>query len=300
MEIRYLKHNEIDIQKWDRCIKKSVNGTIYGYSWFLDIVSEDWDALVDERYETVMPITYKEIAGIKILIQPPYATNLGVYSVNVLEESIVDAFASKIPGNFRYIRINLNKFNKIASQFFKVKRGRVYELDLIRPYAKITARYSEKVKRTLREGAENRISVIGGMNSVDLISLYLKEKGFLWKFLFRQRIKKIRMIIAAAVKYRVGKIYGAYTRENNLCAAGLFVWSHQKIFFLAFGIDKVGKKEHALEVLIDEFIKLNAEQNATLRFEYSSQSRYAHMYSGFGGKMYEFIRLRKYNFPFNL
>lgn len=300
MEIRYLKHNEIDIQRWDRCIRKSVNGTIYGYSWFLDIVSEDWDALVDERYETVMPITYKEIAGIKILIQPPYATNLGVYSVNVLEESIVDAFASKIPGNFRYIRINLNKFNKIASQFFKVKHGCVYELDLIRPYAKITSRYSEKIKRALKEGAENRISVIGGMNSVDLISLYLKENGFLWTLFFRKRIKKIRMIIAAAVKYRVGKIYGAYTRENNLCAAGLFVWSHQKIFFLAFGIDKVGKKEHALEVLIDEFIKLNAEQNATLRFEYSSQSRYVQLYSGFGGKKYEFIRLRKYNFPFNL
>ncbi len=300
MEIRYLKHNEIDIQKWDRCIKKSVNGTIYGYSWFLDIVSENWDALVDEKYETVMPITFKQIAGVKIFVQPPYATNLGVYSINVLEESVVNAFAAKIPGNIRYIRINLNKFNKIATQFFKVKHGTVYELDLIRPYAKITSRYAEKMISALKEGSENRISVVAGMNSVDLISLYLKEKGLLWKLFFRQRIKKIRMLIAASVKFRVGQIYGAYTRENNLCAAGLFVWSHQKIFLLVFGIDKVGKKEHALEVLIDEFIKLNAEQNLTLRFEYTSQSKYGDLYSGFGGKKYQFIKIRKYNFPFNL
>lgn len=300
MEIRYLRHSEIDIQKWDRCIKKSVNGTIYGYSWFLDIVSEDWDALVDEKYETVMPITYKQIAGIKVLVQPPYATNLGVYSVNVLEESIVNAFAAKIPSNIRYIRINLNKFNKIASHFFNVKYGVVYELDLIRSYAKITSRYSYKIRRALSAGAENRISVVAGMNSVDLISLYLKEKGLLWKLFFRQRIKKMRMLIAASVKYRVGQIYGAYTRENNLCAAGLFVWSHQKIFLLVFGIDKVGKKEYALEVLIDEFIKLNAEQNMTLRFEYTLQSKYADLYSGFGGNKYEFFKIRKYNFPFNL
>lgn len=300
MEIRYLKHNEIDIQKWDRCIKKSVNGTIYGYSWFLDIVSENWDALVDDKYETVMPITYKEIAGIKILVQPPYATNLGVYSVNVLEESVVNAYAAKIPGNIRYIRINLNKFNKIASQFIKVIHGNVYELDLIRSYAKITSCYTEKMKGALKEGSENRISVVAGMNSVDLISLYLREKGLLWKLFFRQRIKKIRMLIAASVKFRVGQIYGAYTRENNLCAAGLFVWSHQKIILLVFGIDKVGKKEYALEVLIDEFIKLNAGQNLTLRFEYTSQSKYADLYSGFGGKKYQFIKIRKYNFPFNL
>jgi hypothetical protein len=300
VDIRYLKHDEIDFQKWDRCIKKSVNGTIYGYSWFLNIVSEDWDALVDEKYETVMPLTCKQIAGIKIFIQPPYATNLGVYSINALNEAVVNAFANHIPRNIRYIKVNLNKFNKIASHFFRIKRGNVYELDLIRSYPKITSHYTEKVKKTLKVGTENQISVVAGMNSVDLISLYLKDKGLLWKLLFRQRIKKIRMLIASAVKYRVGQIYGAYTRENNLCAAGLFVWSHQKIFFLAFGIDKTGKKEHALEVLIDEFIKLHAEQNLTLRFEYTSQAKYSELYSGLGAKKYEFMKIRKYNFPFNL
>lgn len=300
MEIRYLKHNEIDIQKWDRCIKKSVNGTIYGYSWFLDIVSEDWDALVDEKYETVMPITYKKVMGIKVLVQPPYATNLGVYSVNVLDELIVNAFAAKIPENIRYIHINLSKFNKIASQFYKLQHGIVYELDLIRSYEKITSRYSDRMKIALKEAVNNRISVVAGMNSVDFISIYLKEKGFFWKLLFWKRIKKIRMIIAASVKYRVGHIFGAYTRENNLCAAALFVWSHQKIFFLALGIDKVGKRENALEMLIDEVIRLNAGQSVTLRFEHSSQPKYGHLYSGLGGKKYEFIKIRKYNFPFNL
>jgi predicted aldo/keto reductase-like oxidoreductase len=104
------------------------------------------------------------------------------------------------------------------------------------------------------------------------------------------------MLIATVVKYKVGQIYGAYTRENTLCAAALFVWSHQKVFLLLFGFDKIGKKEQALEVLIDEFIKLHAEQNLTLRFEFTLQKKYSGLYSGFGGQRYEFLKIRRINF----
>jgi hypothetical protein len=35
-------------------------------------------------------------------------------------------------------------------------------------------------------------------------------------------------------------------------------------------LNKVAIKEHSLEVIIDEFIKLHADQNITLRFEFRS------------------------------
>ena len=47
MNIRYVKHNDIDFKKWDKCITKAINGSVYGYSWFLDIVAKEWDALLD-------------------------------------------------------------------------------------------------------------------------------------------------------------------------------------------------------------------------------------------------------------
>ncbi|OIP03307.1 MAG: hypothetical protein AUJ97_04685 [Bacteroidetes bacterium CG2_30_32_10] len=60
MEIRYLKHKEIDKDKWDNCIEKAFNGIIYAYSWYLDIVSENWDALIEDDYKTVFPLTQKK------------------------------------------------------------------------------------------------------------------------------------------------------------------------------------------------------------------------------------------------
>ena len=131
MAIKYLKNNEIDFQRWDKCIRKSVNGNIYGYSWFLNIVSENWDALVDDNYETVMPLTCKKFLGFPILLQPPYATNLGVYSVNVISRDVVKEYIDQMISRYFYIDINLNKYNRLTSLFFKPRHDSIFELDLI-------------------------------------------------------------------------------------------------------------------------------------------------------------------------
>ena len=55
----FLKHDKIDKVKWDNCISRSVNGHIYARSWYLNIVSPDWDALIEGDYEAVMPLTWK-------------------------------------------------------------------------------------------------------------------------------------------------------------------------------------------------------------------------------------------------
>ena len=80
MEIKYLKHNQIDKQKWDSAIENAENGLVYALSWYLDIVSPNWDALVVGDYEQVMPVTHKRKYGIKYLIQPPFCQQLGFFS----------------------------------------------------------------------------------------------------------------------------------------------------------------------------------------------------------------------------
>jgi hypothetical protein len=45
--IKYLRQDEINVDKWDQCISHSVNGMIYAFSWYLDIVNNRWEALVE-------------------------------------------------------------------------------------------------------------------------------------------------------------------------------------------------------------------------------------------------------------
>src|SRR3990172_7490113 len=99
--ITYLKHSEIDKPKWDKCIQNSSNGLIYAYSWYLDFVSPNWQALVRGDYEYVMPLTCKKKYGINYLHQPFFAQQLGVFSSAVLSDYDVDEFLSLIPEKFK-------------------------------------------------------------------------------------------------------------------------------------------------------------------------------------------------------
>jgi hypothetical protein len=295
VNINYVKHKDINFKKWDKCIKKAINGSLYGYSWFLDVVSPGWDALIDESYENVMPLTHKKLFWIKILIQPHFATNLGVYSSYVLDSETVNRFISAIPPQFKYTRINLNKYNKLSIKDIRIKRDIHYELDLIRPYRLIQEHYGPEVKHNLTV-VRQKVYIIPGLNSNDLIHLYKNSKGWLWSLFHRDKIKILKILVSTAVHYRVGQVFGAYI-DNILCATAFFIFSHEKATLLFLGLNHTSLKEHALEAIIDEFIKLHSEQNLTLRFEFASRKKFASIYTGFGGRSNQFMNIRQNRLP---
>ena len=59
-QIRYLSQAQIDKKKWDECIDRADNGLIYPYSFYLDALSKNWDALVLNDYEAIMPLTWNK------------------------------------------------------------------------------------------------------------------------------------------------------------------------------------------------------------------------------------------------
>ena len=56
MQIRHLRHNEINYSLWDKCITNAKNSLVYASTWYLDVVSPDWEALVAGNYEYIMPL----------------------------------------------------------------------------------------------------------------------------------------------------------------------------------------------------------------------------------------------------
>ena len=69
-DIQYLTQQQINKEKWDRCIRQADNGLIYSFSWYLDHMTANWDGLVLGDYEAVMALTWKEKFGIRYLYQP--------------------------------------------------------------------------------------------------------------------------------------------------------------------------------------------------------------------------------------
>ena len=88
MEIAYLTYQQINKSKWDDCINKSINKLIYAESFYLDTITENWDAIVLNDYEAVMPLIWKKKFGIKYLYQPAFLQQAGIFVSKKIKISV--------------------------------------------------------------------------------------------------------------------------------------------------------------------------------------------------------------------
>jgi len=284
MEIRYLKYHEIDKMKWDTCISKSFNGIIYAYSWYLDIVCEDWDALIDGDYLRVFPLPVKRKFGNNLIYQPFFTQQLGVISQNILTQEVVAEFLNAIPKTFNYIEIQLNNFNKVDQTKFEIKPFLNHELDLINSYENIKKRYTENLKRKLKKTAESGLFINNNANPDEIVKLFINNKGRHIPQLRENDYISLRRIIYTAIHRGIAKVYGVYDSRNILCAGGFFLVSNRKITFLFSGLSKEGRDTNSMAFLLDQVIKANSNQHLTFDFEGSNDPGLAKFYKSFGSK----------------
>lgn len=75
--IRHLRNSEIDRCRWDSLARAT--GQPYGLSWWLDVVSPGWEALVEDDYCAAMPLPVKRKMGIRYVVQPKWTQQLGLF-----------------------------------------------------------------------------------------------------------------------------------------------------------------------------------------------------------------------------
>ncbi|MFW5887065.1 MAG: hypothetical protein ACOCUL_04840, partial [Bacteroidota bacterium] len=91
-KIRYLTRLEIDYKNWDQCIEAAYNGSIFGYSWFLNLICDDWHAIMEGDYEKVMPLIVKRKLGLEYIALPEFAYQFGIFSTSILKADTVKRF----------------------------------------------------------------------------------------------------------------------------------------------------------------------------------------------------------------
>ena len=109
-EIKYIKHENIDSEKWNRCVVNAPNSRFYSNDWHLDRTAEVWDALVWGDYEFVMPLTFRKKLGISYLYQPLFCQQLGIFPSP--PSVIATHFYNSAVKKFRYCDIQLNTQNQ--------------------------------------------------------------------------------------------------------------------------------------------------------------------------------------------
>ncbi|MBO7528826.1 MAG: hypothetical protein J6T37_03015, partial [Bacteroidales bacterium] len=150
--ISYLTHNQIDKQRWDECLAQSPDGLIYAWSWYLDVVHPDWEALVENDYETVMPLTGNRKFGINYLFQPFFTQKFGVFSKKEVSEDKIEEFLEAIPDKFEFAEFRLNGVKGL--------NHRNIELDLSPEYSVLAGNYHSNTKRNLAKAKKEGLTIV--------------------------------------------------------------------------------------------------------------------------------------------
>ena len=282
--IKYLTYEEIDKQRWDECIYNSFNGIVYAYSWYLDIVCPSWEALVENDYERVFPLTGRKKTGINYLYQPCFSQQLGVFSRNILSEEIIENFIKAIPSKYKFVEINFNTFNKLNSEKFNITRNLTHELDLISSYENLYHNYSENTKRNLKLANNSLLTQSTLTNADVIINLFRLNKGKEIKTLNEKDYLLLKKIVSSGIRKNILQIRTVKNKDEQLCAGAIFIESNRKVIFLFSAINDEAKTNGAMFFLIDSFIKENSQHNLTLDFEGSNNPNLARFYKSFGAK----------------
>ncbi len=281
--IRLLKHNEINKRRWDDCINKSFNGNVYALSWYLDIVHPNWNALIENDYERVMPLTNSKKFGLSYMFQPFFVQQLGVFSTSQLSQEDVANFIKAIPQQYLLTQYRLNSYNKVDYDSDIIAKHRNVELDLIYDYQYLYNNYNNNTKRNLAKAEAAGLSINNNINPEIIINLFRNNRGKDVKHWKDKEYNRLLELINIAISQECCFTIGINDLDNNTIAGAVFMHSHDRIIFLFSGSDEAHKDKHALTMLLDNVIREFSETQYTLDFEGSDNDGLARFYKGFGG-----------------
>ena len=293
-KIERIKNKDIDYDKWDHCIHNAPNGNLYAKSWYLDVVSPGWEALIMGDYEIVMPLTVVRKFGIPLLIQPLHCQQLGIFPAPPKE--IQELFALEVYRSFLIVRYQLNAGMLLgAFRVFRTIKKTNYVMPLYENTEHHKNGYSKHTVRNIKVAEREGVSVVRGL----LPSDYLSQKSqHIRRHIPRKSHKILNYVMVQSITRGSGMIYSAYSGTNALCAAAFFLFDHDRVYYLnAFSTDE-GKKNRAMYAIVHEFIKDYSGKDLILDFEGSVIEGIARFYRGFGAIREDYFLAESSKLPF--
>ncbi len=284
MQLKHLTHQEIDLKKWDEVISNSFNHLFYAFSWYLDAVSPDWEALVSEDYAYIMPLPVKKKFRIPYLVQPVMTQQLGVFSKFPIDPFVLNQFIQKIP--YPSYELNLNEKNEIP----KIESRPNFLLTLQHEYPELKKKYSSNTIRNIEKALKNGIHFRKDLDQSVFLDFYLKtDKNY--SSLNKEILSRL---IEKGIHNGMLKIFSAFNSDKNLVASVCIIVSKHRITYLLPVSNAEGKRKSAMFLLVDQIVKEYSSKSYVLDFEGSQIDGIARFYKGFGAANHPYYVIRKW------
>ena len=278
MIIKFLKHSDINQQKWDEAIRMSTAPKIYALSWYLNITSPNWKALVGSNYEPVFPLPNKKKLGLIPYMPVPYFTQqLGLFSKAEIDASMLHRFLKKIPKNYIKKDVLLNNSNPQIEQAIACTN---YTLPLNQAIKDLKKNYSSQTKRNLKKAQKNGVTIDENILAKDIIHLFKKNKGVEINSLDYSVLEKL---CKAAEKRGLLQTFGAF-HEDSLHSGVIIFEYESRLYMIMLANNKESRNNGSSTLIIHHIIEKFADKDYILDFEGSNIPSLARFYKGFGSK----------------
>lgn len=305
-------------KRWNACVKNSANPIIYGYTWYLDAVTNmpdwTWEGLIvpaaDGSYEAAMPVPLRRKRGFWVVHQPLFCQFLSIFAANPSPE-LFDAFTQALLKQYRYGSVvNLQILNSPPP--FPTRRGyglptapfflssilNTHLLDLSKPYEILYRGFSPDTRRHLRQAAVAGWLVQESTDPRPLLALFRQHHASRipggvgdWAYaLFEGLFLELSARGVACLRYAV--------LNSEIEAGAVFVRSDNCLIYLFNAATETGRRQHARTLLINQVIKEQAGRvGFVVDFESPEKVSVVRFYEGFGAKAVPYFGLRWNRFP---
>lgn len=293
--INYLKHNEIDREQWDSCIKDTRGAKPYGFSWYLDIMSPEWEALIDDDYDCVFPIPGQSKYGIKYIATPIFMQQLGAYTPDKSQTKALNEFLDFIPESYRLIDLCVGQ--RIDNDRFRVTLRANYELDLSKPYEKLRDNFSNHCIRNIDKSAKKKPGLSDDVTPDELINLFINNRGALIKGIKTRDYQRLKNLMNFCLKNKKGRIIGVRASKKRLIY-GIFLVEIKGNKTMLFVVNTNESRERRTGYyIVNEIIKDSAGTKTILDFAGSSMPSVSSFMESFGSKNNPFYRIYRNRLP---
>lgn len=292
--IRWQTRRELDTQKWDACVGRAQQPVVYALSWYLDVVSPRWSALIEERdgvYQTVLPLPEAQRWGITYLKQPFFAQQLGFFSRERLTQGQRRAFLAI--QKYRYVADYC--FNTTDACFplpqGKGIRQHTHYLDLRPAYDTLRANYRTDRRHRLRQTEKQNLPIAESTDIEPLIRMFDQTvapniQGGVQETVYHL----LRQLFAEVQRRELGTLYYALRQDGTPGAGAWFVRWQGQIIYLFNAAFAEARHENGRTRILDRVIRQYAQTEHYLDFESAQVPAVADFYASFGAKAYPFWR----------
>jgi len=293
--IRFLKHSEIDPEKWNQAVRNSLSTNVLAEYELLDLLTDGdtWHALVENDYEAVMPLPTRKKGVLKYVYTPFFLPQMGIFSEREITPQKVADFLYEISKHYVLADVLMNEKTESGHGDHEFVS---HSLSLYLTYNELYSQFHENTRRNIKAAQKQQVRVTVQEEKIaDIIALFRTNKGSEEAVHFRENdYARLQHVADYLLKHNLLEVYGVRTMQNELAAGALFVKDGKRRWFWFSGRNNSLSESKPMFLLLDTYIRDHSESDLYLDFNGSSNPNVARLYQGFDGKRYTIPFVRQF------